>query len=497
MFVSGKSFTLCLIVVTLVLFTACVNAQSPDKVALSAAEITEKYGPAVVLVLGLDASKQSSILGTGFMVMASGVFVTNYHVIQGVYPAQVRLASGDVYDAISVIDTDERKDIAVLKIKGFNLPVVQLADSDGVKVGSEVVVIGNPKGLEGTVTNGLVSAIRDTGEGYKIFQISAPISPGSSGSPVFDKTGQVIGIATATVKDGQNLNFAVPMNYIRGMIAEKEKMSLEEFSKSAAPALVDASAGAVKLDADEWGKRMVPIVVEILEGMDSHAWGSWETGYPHFKEFQPDRFAISKSLYMATEKLKQAIASLKEFEASDSGLREAQSSLAGVADKLLRAAEKEIELYKTVPGRGFDRYNAGLGEVSAMIATAQDALFSPKSGIVRAFEQQCQKQLPLLPYPIKANSHPEAQPGVKIGTMRWNVGHDMVVMYAFRGTPADKAGFKNQDVIVGVVKGVKFQTWEEWDSFMRTKKPGDEVELDIMRDGKPKVLKVKLMAREE
>lgn len=497
MFVSGKSFTLCLVVVTLVVFTGCVNAQSPDKVTLSAAEITEKYGPAVVLVLGLDASKQSSVLGTGFMVTASGVFVTNYHVVQGVYPAQVRLASGDVYDAISVIDTDERKDIAVLKIKGFNLPVVQLADSDSVKVGSEVVVIGNPKGLEGTVTNGLVSAIRDTGEGYKIFQMSAPISPGSSGSPVFDKTGQVIGIATATVKDGQNLNFAVPINYVTGMVSEKEKMTLEEFSKSAKPALIDTSAGTVKLDADDWGKRMVPIILEILEGEDTLALGSWETGYPHTKKFRPDRFAISPSLYVGAEKLKQAIASLKDFEASDSGLREAQSSVAGAADKLLRAAEKEIELYKTVPGRGFDRYNAGQGEVHAMIAMAEDAICSPNDGIVRVFEKQCQKQLPLLPYWLRTRSHPEAMPGVVIGIVYWNVGHDMVVMYAVPGTPADKAGFKNQDVIVGVVKGVKFQTWEEWYSFMRTKKPGDEVRFEVLREGKTIVLKAKLAAREE
>jgi len=84
----------------------------------------------------------------------------------------------------------------------------------------------------------LVSAIRDTGEGYKVFQISAPISPGSSGSPVFDERGQVIGIATATVKEGQNLNFAIPIKYARGMVSEKEKMTLEEFSKTAKPPVV-------------------------------------------------------------------------------------------------------------------------------------------------------------------------------------------------------------------------------------------------------------------
>ncbi|MCK4325976.1 trypsin-like peptidase domain-containing protein, partial [bacterium] len=170
-------------------------------------------------------------LGSGFIVKKDGVIVTNYHVIENAYPALVKLKNGDVYEDISVIDCDGRKDIAALKIKGFDLPVVKLGNSNEVRVGEKVVVIGNPHGLENTISDGLLSQTRNTDFGYKLHQISAPISPGSSGSPVFNLKGEVIGIATLSDVLGQNLNFSVPINYVRGMLDAKPKMTLEEFSK--------------------------------------------------------------------------------------------------------------------------------------------------------------------------------------------------------------------------------------------------------------------------
>jgi serine protease Do len=91
--------------------------------------------------------------------------------------------------------------------------VVRLGDSDLVQVGERVVAIGNPRGLEQTVTDGLISAIRDTGKGYKLFQMSVPISTGSSGGPLFNMAGEAIGITAAYLEGGQNLNFAIPINY--------------------------------------------------------------------------------------------------------------------------------------------------------------------------------------------------------------------------------------------------------------------------------------------
>ena len=96
--------------------------------------------------------------------------------------------------------------------------MLPLGDNDTVQIGMPVYVTGNPRGLEGTFSDGLISAIREV-NGRKLFQMTAPVSPGSSGGPVLNSSGEVIGITVSQVKDGQNLNFAVPVNYLKELAA--------------------------------------------------------------------------------------------------------------------------------------------------------------------------------------------------------------------------------------------------------------------------------------
>jgi len=204
---------------------------SSVEATLTIPQIVEKYGKAVVLIATAKKDSGTIGLGSGFIVDPNGIILTNYHIIEGAYPALIKSINGDIYDDIYIIETDKKRDIAVLKIKGWNLPFVQLGNSDSIKVGERIVAIGNPEGLENTVTDGLISGIRDTGEGYKLHQISAPISAGSSGSPVFNMKGEVIGVATSSIIEGQNLNFSVPINYAKGLIRNEVQMSLREFSE--------------------------------------------------------------------------------------------------------------------------------------------------------------------------------------------------------------------------------------------------------------------------
>jgi serine protease Do len=108
--------------------------------------------------------------------------------------------------------------LAILQAEGRNLPFVPLGDSDGVKVGEAVCVIGSPMLLEGTVSAGIISAVRELQDGRKLLQITVPISKGSSGSPVFNRKGEVIGVASFTLSEGQNLNFAVPSNAVKALL---------------------------------------------------------------------------------------------------------------------------------------------------------------------------------------------------------------------------------------------------------------------------------------
>jgi len=120
-------------------------------------------------------------IGSGFVVNPDGVIVTNYHVIRGANALQIKMKDGEIYDRVDVVDHDERRDLAVIKSRAFKkLPTLTLA-SEQPEPGEEAVAIGNPQGLEHTVSVGVVSAYRQA-EGYRLMQISVPISPGSDGA---------------------------------------------------------------------------------------------------------------------------------------------------------------------------------------------------------------------------------------------------------------------------------------------------------------------------
>jgi S1-C subfamily serine protease len=166
-----------------------------------------------------DGNGQPVSLGSGFFVSGQ-IVATNMHVIEGAARGYAKLiAQGPKYDIAGTVGLDTAADLALLEISGVQAPALQLGDSKQVAVGDQVYVVGNPEGLEGTFSQGIVSGIR-TFDSDSILQITAPISPGSSGGPVLDSVGNVIGIAVATFKSGQNLNFAVPVSYLKSLLSK-------------------------------------------------------------------------------------------------------------------------------------------------------------------------------------------------------------------------------------------------------------------------------------
>lgn len=135
-----------------------------------------------------------------------GYLLTNNHVIAGGSYILAKTSSGAVYNFESVAVRSDDPDVAILKFTTTDVPHLQLGSSAEAVEGQKVLVIGNPEGLQGTVSDGIIAAFRDD---RTYIQITAPISPGSSGSPVLDETGQVIGMATLVFREGQNLNFAI------------------------------------------------------------------------------------------------------------------------------------------------------------------------------------------------------------------------------------------------------------------------------------------------
>jgi S1-C subfamily serine protease len=173
-------------------------------------ELIKRVLPAVVTVVGFNAGGKPIRIGSGVFIDPAGHLITNLHVINGVARAEVKLPQGEIYALTEIVAADEKADLVKVVVNRPQGPPHYLPVS-GVRpeVGERVVVLGSPLGLEQTVSEGLVSAIRAVRDRGEFLQISAPISPGSSGGPVVNLQGQVIGIATFQVR-GQQINFAVP-----------------------------------------------------------------------------------------------------------------------------------------------------------------------------------------------------------------------------------------------------------------------------------------------
>ena len=189
----------------------------PLKVAVSQdllPELVRRIKPSAVAIETFDSKGEKLARGSGFFIDVDRV-VTNRHVLEGAYRAEIHSSTGTVFPVKAVLAVDAEGDIALLKIEApagaiRPLPLVKTSPQEG----ESIVVIGNPLGLEGSVTNGIVSAVRDIPTFGRIIQITAPISSGSSGSPVVNMQGQVIGIATLQITGGQSVNFAIPSERI-------------------------------------------------------------------------------------------------------------------------------------------------------------------------------------------------------------------------------------------------------------------------------------------
>jgi hypothetical protein len=187
--------------------------------------IAKAANGAIASIVMSDKDGKPLAQGSGFLVSKDGLIVTNYHVIAQGSSAVVKLPDGAFYLVDGVLASDKVRDVAVIKAHGENFRTLILGNSDQLQVGEEVVAIGNPLSLESTVSNGIISGIRTAEKlGGKFLQTTAPISPGSSGGPLFNMLGEVIGINTMYLEGGENLNFAIPIN-------DAKRLLMAQFSK--------------------------------------------------------------------------------------------------------------------------------------------------------------------------------------------------------------------------------------------------------------------------
>jgi serine protease Do len=189
---------------------------------LTPAQIAERTIPSVVLV------RVPGGLGSGFVV-GDGLVVTNLHVLGRAREATVVLADGRELAHPEVMAADESHDLVLLRVPAKGVRPLVLGDASQVKAGDRVVAIGHPLGLSNTVSDGLVSAVRQVSAHLTVLQLSAPIAPGSSGGPLIDRHGKVIGVSTLLVTAGQNLAFAVPIDAVKPLLGAKQGTPLAKW----------------------------------------------------------------------------------------------------------------------------------------------------------------------------------------------------------------------------------------------------------------------------
>ncbi|MCA1634583.1 MAG: tetratricopeptide repeat-containing serine protease family protein [Acidobacteria bacterium] len=252
----------------LVLFV-CVPPPQQAAAEESLPELIRRVKPAVVSVITYNSKGEVTVTGSGFFVRP-GQVLTNFHVIEAASRVEIRTfeGKGKTYPVAGLIDVDEEGDLALL---GVEVPAERARVLETTTVmpeeGERIFVIGNPLRLEGSVSDGIISAVREVPSLGKIIQITAPISHGNSGSPVFNMKGRVVGIVTIRVMNGQNINLAMGSPRFAVLREGGRPFSFEE--------LAARSRGALRTESiSEWSYR---------SGLESLWLGNYDSALGYFE----------------------------------------------------------------------------------------------------------------------------------------------------------------------------------------------------------------------
>ena len=221
-----KTFLRWLLITTGFLFSWLILA-APLNAVTELTRLVNKIRPAVVTVVVYNEEQKVANIGSGFFIDKYGHLITNYHVLDSRYKAEVKTVDGSTYPIKLVVADNRDTDLVkvLVDIPRHKIKWVKTANHLP-SIAEQIIVVGSPMGLEQTVSEGIVSSIREIPSVGEFFQMSAPISPGSSGSPVINLKGQVVGVATFQMIQGQNLNFAVSTKSVKKLKSVKAGMSL-------------------------------------------------------------------------------------------------------------------------------------------------------------------------------------------------------------------------------------------------------------------------------
>jgi S1-C subfamily serine protease len=308
---------------------ATVGSPSPSPTPLSIPDLVRNIKPSVVAITTYDSENKKTGLGSGFFITPTQV-VSNWHVIADSFKAEAKTTTGKTYAVKGTVAFDKESDLALLQIDipASTIMPLPLAANPPTE-GERVVAIGNPVGLEGSVSDGIVSGIRDIPELGRMLQISAPVSPGSSGGPVVNMMGEVVGVTRGALEAGQNLNFAVLAEKVSALKAGKLKTlpelvrgDAEKFSKDA-QALIEKRdyTSAIEQAAKATGKDPTFEMAWFQQGQCAVELGNYKDALAAFQrvtQINPKSYEAYNNIGAINNRLQiwdDAIVSLKKAEA--------------------------------------------------------------------------------------------------------------------------------------------------------------------------------------
>jgi len=453
-------------------------------------DIYKSVAPSVV-TLRVEKKQGPGSLGTVFMAVKDGMAVTAWHVVKDAKSVTAKFSNGEEFDVSGLVDKDEKRDVAIVRVKAFGkklLPVM----SDDPAVGSRAYVIGAPIGLEFTISDGLISQIQNIG-GKKQYQFSCPASHGNSGGPVVNAKGEVLGIVSWGIDEGQNLNFAVPISYALALDSTLPTTPWDAVRSSMPPAEPPTTKPAAreKLSNDDADRAIADayvcgwdtvLALEITDLEVVAKTDGFKNGIPPLLYSQQSM--IAKNIKRLTEATPEEPNRLRLFALHLERLSNARDAVANQIDAIKEAQRVH----------GWSNYAIDLlSKKSARVDSFRNS-GSDITAIKKAFEEVKKSaafQDAITPDGMYYVNEKTGDQDFMFGASTWTRDLAGLVIVP-KGTLADKLGFQSGDILVSVEgqEKAKIPTLKK----AIFERRGKNLLVVVERDRKKKELKLRIPA---
>ena len=436
---------------------------------LNAQAIYKKVSPSV-MTLQVVTKAGDKVQGTAFLAVKDGVAVTAWHVIREAATVTAKFADGQEFEASGVVDRDEKRDVALIRVKVADRPLLSFSGVEP-EVGSKCFLIGAPKGLEFSISDGIIGQIRSVGN-VKELQFTCPASPGNSGGPLVDDKGAVLGVCDWQLRDGQNLNFAIASTYAKGLDGTLATQQWADVKPTLAPVESNASAGVPNVEA---AAQIISIRLEASRSIMA-AWDLTResTGV------RSNHLFIPPSVGLAIDNLTLLSNKLRRIQTSNRSWNEAISTAAdnyakgadGIQDmrnSCTYAMAKKWDNYANSLYRGGEAkvFGIGAGPWAAVIDDIKKALPESTLSKLSWYEQRA-----LFGPPIQWFQRLGIVPDARYPQFA-------VVAFTFKGSTARSSGIEPADQIL-MLDSKNVTTWEDVDAII-SKSEANEIPYKVRK----------------